>query len=343
MSGFYEKLSELHPDYDTLAVTFVEGEHIGEKALFSKGELIYETVNGVFPRSLQKLMIETHMSGLLQIGGQRIFCEILGSEKKLVICGAGHVSIPIIRMGKMLEFQVTVIEDRPLYADHARNALADEVLCDDFCHALSTIKGDPDTYFVIVTRGHRYDLDCLEEILLKSSAYIGMIGSRVRVKRVKDLLIEKGFEEERLNKIYAPIGLAIGAETPEEIAVAIMAEIIQVKNHAKRSGGYSKEIKKAIYQEDTGEMPKILATIVSRKGSAPREVGTKMLILKDGTTVGTIGGGCVEADVCRKAHSMLAEDNEKAKLYSVDMTGRDAEEEGMVCGGVVEILLERIS
>lgn len=342
MIGFYEKLGLLHPDCDIMAVTILDGSHFGEKALFSKGNLVFETAQGMFSESYQKEILENYKNGILQVDGQRVYCEALGNEKKLVICGAGHVSIPIITIGKMLEFHITVIEDRPLFANHARKAMADEVLCDEFCHALNKIEGDADTYFVIVTRGHRYDLVCLEEILSKRSAYIGMIGSKLRVKRVKDILIEKGFEEERLNQIYAPIGLDIGAETPQEIAVAIMSEIIQIKNRTKRNGGYSKEMKKTILQEETREIPKILATIIARRGSAPRETGTKMLILKDGTTIGTIGGGCVESDVCKMAKSMMAEVDHKPMLYSVDMTGRDAEEEGMVCGGVVDILLEHI-
>lgn len=342
MNDFYETLYGLHPDYDNRQAILLDGEHLGEKAIFSRSNLVYETKKGCFTEELQKMIIENQSKGLLEIKGQRIFCETLGSEKKLVICGGGHVSIPIIKIGKLLEFHVTVIEDRPMYADHAREAKADEVICDDFRKALDRIGGDSDTYFVIVTRGHRYDKVCLEVILQKDNAYIGMIGSKLRVKQVKELLISEGCEEERLNKIYSPIGLAIGAETPEEISISILAEIIKVKNQGKRSGGYPKELMKAILSENLIDIPKILATIVSRKGSAPREVGTKMLIYQDGTTVGTIGGGCVEADICRKAQLQFATKDKKPGLYSVDMTGKDAEEEGMVCGGIVEILLEQI-
>jgi xanthine dehydrogenase accessory factor len=119
-----------------------------------------------------------------------------------------------------------------------------------------------------------------------------------------------------------------------------MAEIIQVKNQIKRGFGYPKEIIEAILSDKTGEIPKMLATIISRKGSAPREIGTKMLIFKDGTTVGTIGGGCVEADICSKAR--LMEKGQKPELYTMDMTGREVEEDGMVCGGIIEILLESV-
>lgn len=343
MNGFYETISELYPYYDNMAVTIVEGKHVGEKAVFSQGKLIYESAEAMIPEECKNEIMDNYANGLIQVDEQRLFCETLGSEKKLVICGGGHVSIPIIKIGKMLDYHVTVIEDRLMYANNARRAEADEVICDDFQKALEKITGDGDTYFVIVTRGHRYDQACLKEIIQKDNAYIGMIGSKVRVKRVKETLIEDGIEPERLGNIYSPIGLKIGAETPEEIAVSIMAELIQVKNLVKRSSGYSKEIMNAILKEETKDTPKILATIISRKGSAPREVGTKMIIFRDGTTVGTIGGGCVEADICSKAHLQLMEEDKKPVLCTVDMTGRDAEDEGMVCGGIVEILLETIS
>ena len=160
----------------------------------------------------------------------RIYRERIGRTPKMIICGAGHVSMPVIRMGKMLGFTVTVIEDRPKFADHARAAGADQVLCEPFSDGLSKIRGDSDSWFIIVTRGHRYDTECLEAILRKPYAYVGMMGSRRRVAIVKDQLEEKGVERALLDAVHTPIGLKIGAETPEEIAVSVMAEIIQVKN-----------------------------------------------------------------------------------------------------------------
>lgn len=342
MKDFYQIISELKSDVDNIVLSIIGGENIGAKAIISNGEVIYETTNGAFSEELIEKVIENHLRGLIDSNDQIMYCETLGSDKKLVICGGGHISIPIIKISKLLGFHVTVIEDRIQYADNVRRTEADEVLCNDFCKALEQITGDLDTYYVIVTRGHRYDQECLEEIIQKKNAYIGMIGSKVRVKKVKESLLEKGFEQNRLDNLYSPIGLKIGAETPEEIAVSIMAEIIQVKNQLKGGSGYPKEIIKAILKEETKEIPKVLTTIVSRKGSAPREVGTKMLIFIDGTTIGTIGGGCVEADICNKARYQLMEEDKDPKLYRVDMTGRDAEEEGMVCGGIVEIFLETV-
>ena len=259
----------------------------------------------------------------------------------MIICGAGHVSMPIIRMGKMLGFMVTVIEDRPKFADHARAAGADQVLCEPFADGLSKIRGDSDSWFIIVTRGHRYDTECLEAILRKPYAYVGMMGSRRRVAIVKDQLEAKGVCRETLDGVHTPIGLKIGAETPEEIAVSVMAEIIQVKNAGSGKGGYSPELLNAVLNLDDSR-EKVLATIISRKGSAPRSVGTKMLIRADGTTVDTIGGGCIESEVIRKALLMMRAEDEGFRLCTVDMTADAAEDEGMVCGGVVEVMLEKV-
>lgn len=341
MAGFYATLQELNPNHQNVAVTIVEGDHSGEKAILSNQELLWESNgNGFFSR--HRDMVKTAaMNGIMEADGQKIYCELLGSQKKIVVCGGGHVSIPVVKMALMTGFHVTVLEDRPKFADHARKAGASEVFCEPFGEGLDRIEGDADTFFVIVTRGHRYDQACLESIVKKQHAYIGMIGSRLRVKKVKEAVIGQGADPEVVDRVYTPIGLDIGAETPEEIAVAIMAEIIDVKNKKKQRTGYPKEILWAVLDQDTAGEPKILATIVARKGSAPRGIGTKMLVYPDGTCVGTIGGGCAEADILQKALRMLHTGETASKICHVDMTGQDAEDEGMVCGGVIDVLMER--
>lgn len=336
MNTFYLKLINAleNSKGDIWAETVLEGEHAGEKQLLINPE---------------KDEIKSYES---ICGNDRIFRERIGRTPKLIICGAGHVSMPIIRMGKMLGFVVTVIDDRPKFADNARAAGADQVFCLPFQEGLADILGDSDSWFVIVTRGHRYDTECLESILQKRYAYVGMMGSRRRTAIVKDQLEEKGISREVLDAVHTPIGLKIGAETPEEIAVSVMAEIIQVKNTRSeegggKAGGYSDEMLSCILDtEDSrgnaGVQKKVLATIISRKGSAPRSVGTKMLIFEDGTTVDTIGGGCVESEIIQKALIMMRTDTPDFQICTVDMTADQAEDEGMVCGGVVEVMLELV-
>lgn len=343
MKTMYELLSESNPNNRNIVATIVEGEYTGDKIFLSNGEVLYHSGEELVDRDFQNTLSDMQTSATLQIKGQRTFCEILSTEKKLVICGAGHVSMPIIGIGRMLGFHVTVIEDRPIFADHARKQGADRVLCEPFEKGLDQIPGDKDTYFVIVTRGHRYDQICLSKIAEKQHAYIGMMGSKLRVKTVLGALLEEGVSQDVLSKVYTPIGLGIQAETPEEIAVAIVAEIIQVKNQNGRSCGYDKKILKTILEKKEMKTAAVLATIIAKKGSAPRDIGTKMLISADGMTEGTIGGGCMEAEVCQRALLMTREEDAKSKVCRVDMTGQQAEDEGMVCGGIIEVLLERVS
>lgn len=348
MDNLYEIISNSDGNQKNLVATVVAGEHLGEKAFITAGKMVFESAKSGFLAQYINTIIKQTETGMIDIEGNRIFCEILGAEKKLVICGAGHVSIPIIKIGLMTDFFVSVIEDRYTFANHAIRAGADQVICEPFELGLKKIKGDENTYFVIVTRGHRFDQICLEEIIKKEHAYIGMIGSKVRVKKVMDQLAEKGVDINKLEKVHTPIGLNIRAETPAEIAISIMAEIVQEKNLRKQSTGYTQELLKNInagegLDKKKVQDKKVLATIISRKGSAPREVGTKMLIYPDGRTVESLGGGCAEADIKIRALSMLSSDTEKAELHQVDMTGWQAEEEGMVCGGIVEVFLESVS
>ncbi len=343
-SDIYKLIKNADDNLENYILTVIEGENAGDKAFYSNGKLIQEfSENDFFEKNICDFKNELN-SEILTIAGQKIYAEKIGHEHKIVICGAGHVSIPIIKIGKMTGFTVTCIEDRPMFADDARNAGADLVICDNFISALDKISGDENTYFVIVTRGHRSDKECLQSIAEKKHAYIGLMGSRRRVAIVKEQLASEGVSREVLDRVYTPIGLDISAETPEEIAVAVIAEIIKVKRQNDRKTDFPKEILNAIMDERPLESceddRKVLATIVSRKGSAPREVGTKMLILPDGRVIGTIGGGCVEAEVTRRGREMLMENEADTIIQHVDLTADAAAEEGMVCGGTLEVLME---
>lgn len=342
MKTLFEAIEQTDSDLRRMVLSVIDEEFLAEKAITVEGRIVWESRPGGFFAEYQKEIQELKDCEVIELGGHRVFCDLLGEDKRIVICGGGHVSIPVVMLGVMMGCEVTVLEDRPSYADDARRAGATTVICEPFEKGLEKVSGSADTFFVIVTRGHRYDQICLEKIAQKEHAYIGMIGSRKRTAMVKENLKEKGIDSAVLDAVYTPIGLNINAETPVEIAVAIMAEIIQVKNRQKRSGGYTKEMIQAVLEQEPDHSPKVLATIVARKGSAPRGIGTKMLILRNGKCIGTIGGGCMEANVIQKARLMVAAGMPKARICQVDMTGNDAEEEGMVCGGVISVLLELI-
>ena len=159
----------------------------------------------------------------------RILLEPPTTAVQLLILGAGHIALPLATMAKILGYEVTVVDDRPSFANSARFSTADTIICNDFERALEGITINPQTFVVIITRGHRYDKVCLRKVINQPAAYIGMIGSRKRVKALIAELEEAGVPSELLQKLYSPIGLKIGAETPEEIAVSILGELIKVQ------------------------------------------------------------------------------------------------------------------
>ncbi|HCS73747.1 MAG TPA: xanthine dehydrogenase [Clostridiales bacterium] len=335
---FIKALLNTDKSKENIIITIVSGGNINSKIILSDNEIIYSNNDKINWEPIIQAIPKNKKSQLISLNDEKIYIEFLRKANNVVICGAGHISIPIIKMCKLLDLPVTVIDDRITFTDNAVRAGADNVICEAFEKALDRIEGDNGTYFIIVTRGHRYDQICLQKIIEKENAYIGMIGSRSRVRKVLDYIEEQGISREKLNKVYTPIGLSIGAETPAEIAVAIMAQVIEVKNKERGSGNYSEDILNAIMNENTRDIPKAQVTIVSRRGSAPREVGTKMIVLKDGTMIGTIGGGCVEANLRLAAFQSI--ENNKCQLIQADMTGSEAEDDGMVCGGIVEIYVE---
>lgn len=341
MQDLYQIIKEYKERGSCMLATVLEGDHMGEKMLFCEGERIWQSEKGGFlERNLCELAAAEE-SGMIGLGKTKVFVEHFGGNNHLVICGAGHVSMVVIQIGKSIGFEVTVLEDRPDFADHARRMGADAVICDSFEAGLRQVQGSKSTYFVIVTRGHRYDLLCLKKILEKKNAYVGMMGSRRRVAIAKKQLEEEGVTKELLDEVHTPIGLSIGAETPGEIAVSIMAEIIRCKNERKQTEGYRDEILKAMDVKGTERGSIVLAEIVWRKGSAPRDIGAKMVIRQDGTLTGTIGGGCMEAEIIQTARQMFVDESSVRRMIKVELTTEIAEEEGMVCGGTQIIYLEK--
>ncbi|MBI4529177.1 MAG: XdhC family protein [Deltaproteobacteria bacterium] len=163
-----------------------------------------------------------------------VFFDVMVASPKLYVVGAGHIAVPLVKLAKILDFHVTVLDDRMLFANRERFPEADAVLVGDMAQTLKGLPIDPSTYIVLITRGHKYDEPCLREIIHSPARYIGMIGSRRRVKacfqRFRD---EEKIAEEVIERVYAPIGLDINTETPEEIALGIMAEIIKIRRGGK--------------------------------------------------------------------------------------------------------------
>ncbi|OPY72877.1 MAG: putative xanthine dehydrogenase subunit A [Syntrophorhabdus sp. PtaU1.Bin050] len=147
----------------------------------------------------------------------------------LYVYGAGHISQYISRMAKTVDFHVTIVDDRESFANREKFPEADEVIVEEFKDDFDTMRPLPNGYVVIVTRGHKHDAVVLEGVLKKPPRYIGMIGSKRKVKILFDDLRGKGIAEDLLRTVHAPIGIDIGADTPQEIAISIVAELIKVR------------------------------------------------------------------------------------------------------------------
>lgn len=170
-------------------------------------------------------------TGMVCGGNMEFFMEPLLSDGRLYIFGGGHIALHLSRMADMLDWPYAVIEDREEFCNAQRFPNADELILKnppEFAESHSFSKKD---FIVLITRGHEHDYEIMRKVLSKPSAYLGMIGSKVKRRDIyRRLQNEDGYSADDLKKIHSPIGIDIGAETPQEIALAIMAELIQVKN-----------------------------------------------------------------------------------------------------------------
>ena len=192
-----------------------------------------EAEGAALKRAREALLDTGHPDGgLVSLDdGTELYLEIRRPVLDLVIVGAGHIARPMARTGADLGYRVWVLDDRPDFATRERFPDAHQVLRADFSDPFREVPIHAGTHILLVTRGHKYDYDCLVRVLRGDPlpAYIGMIGSRRRVRATFVQLLEDGIPRDRLGGIHAPVGLDIGAETPEEIAVAVAAELVKVR------------------------------------------------------------------------------------------------------------------
>ncbi|MFN0093669.1 MAG: XdhC family protein [Dehalococcoidia bacterium] len=163
-------------------------------------------------------------------GATAIYLEVVEHKPVFLVVGAGHVGRSLAKIADFLDFHVAVLDDREEFADAERVPEADEVICDDFEAALDRYPIDANTHIVMVTRGHKQDEMSLRRVLGRGAAYIGMIGSKRRTGAVLEHLLSEGYPAGEIAAVRTPIGLDIGAETPEEIAISIMAEVVMLRN-----------------------------------------------------------------------------------------------------------------
>ncbi len=164
-------------------------------------------------------------------GGQmKVFIEPFVPKFHLLICGAGHIALPLSAIGKMLGFKVTIIDNRKEFANKKRFPHVDHIIVGNHAQELAKIPIHSNTYIAIVTQGNEFDFECLKAVIKSSAGYIGVISSKSKRVKFFGRLKEAGMEEKYLKNIKIPMGLDIGAQTPAEIAISIAAEIVAVKD-----------------------------------------------------------------------------------------------------------------
>ena len=236
-----QELSEAKIPLISTTVVKSEVDHIqvGAKMLFAaNGERVGSLGDATLETALQdELMevLEKDAPGVFrwQEGAVWVFMDAVQPRPTLLIAGAGHVGQALCHLGKWLGFDIAIVDDRADFASEERLPEADQIIIGDIAEELRKYPVDHLTYAVIVTRGHQHDEDALHSVIESNARYIGLIGSRRKIKLIYDDLREMGIPEERLAQVYAPIGLDINSKTVPEIAVSIAAQLIQVRNSTK--------------------------------------------------------------------------------------------------------------
>ena len=353
---YKQLLEELNSGKKAIVITLLDNQKSESKNSIKKTLITEETLltnnylsdfdQAIYEKS--KYALETGTIQLVKTSEYEAYLiEPYFPQPNLIILGGGHIAKPLAEFGSKAGYSVTVIDDRPSFANIARFPTAEKVICESFEKCFDLINLNQSTFVVIVTRGHRHDMHCLKEALKHNTAYVGMIGSKRRVKAAINQLISEGYSQEKLDQVCSPIGLDIGAVTPEEIAFSIIAEVIKYRrlnnkinnnpNHLKCTWpDFEQDVLAELCKKDNS--PKSIVTIVSTKGSAPRKAGAKMLVYPSGKISGSIGGGCSEGEVINTARYLLKTGG--YEFQTVDMTGDVAEDEGMVCGGIMNVIIE---
>lgn len=243
-------------------------------------------------------------------------------QPKLILCGGGHVSREVAAFAHRLDFSVTVIDERPEAVTRERFPTVERLICDSYDNLENYL--EPDACYVVVTPDHKADLQCVSTILPTRYRYLGMIGSRKKVASTVENLRNAGFSQEQISSIFAPIGLPIGAVTPAEIALSILAQIIQEKNKT-----HAASADKALLE---AKEPGVLCIITEKHGSAPRGVGSMMLVGQN-EILGSIGGGEPEYLAICHARENPVFDLQEYALNNTSPNGLD-----MICGGRIKVL-----
>jgi xanthine dehydrogenase accessory factor len=348
---YKDLMNELDTGKKAVVVTVLDGSKNEKRVLLTEENLINPNNSLIDDEIYQKAQYALK-SGKLQFSNDpekaAYLIEPHFPQPKLVVFGGGHIAKPLAEFGAKVGFQVTVVDDRPMFANNERFPDASHVICESFDKWFELIKFNKSVFVTIVTRGHLLDMDTLKQVLKYDTAYVGMLGSDRKVKMVKEHLINEGYDQEKVNNVHAPVGLEIGAETPEEIAISIIAEAISYRRLVQTTSDEAPikvkwpEFDREVLTELSCEKDEMRAivTVVATKGSTPRKAGSKMVVFPDGSFVGTIGGGRGEGDILNLARDVIR--NGGYRVHRLEMTGKDAAEAGSICGGITDLVIEAL-
>lgn len=307
---YYNLLLNALKQGDVIRRTVINGPNIGKEALYSNAELLWGGCDGISGEVLE---------------------ERLQTDVELVVCGGGHVALELVAFASCLGYRITVIDEREQYCNNTRFPSA-HCVCAPFDQALEGEHGWIRPYFVIATRGHGYDQLCLQKILGLNHRYIGMIGSKTKVAATFENLRNLGFSQAQLESVHAPIGLEINAVTAAEIALSILAQIIQTARKEKHVVQLDRNLLEHLART---RQKFCLVRVIEKQGSAPCDVGFQMAVFEDGTVEGTVGGGAVEAKAIEDAKETTMN-----LVRSYDLSNTEASKLGMICGGKVRLLFQ---
>jgi len=283
-----------------------------------------------------------------------IMIEPYIESEELIILGAGHIAKALAVLAELMKLKLTIIDDRPEFAVRERFPGAERVICSPYIKIAEFLNPGPRSYVVVVTQGHKSDLTCVREVMKYPVRYLGVIGSTRKTTLIKEKLREAGYGQNEIDNIYMPIGLDIGAKTPEEIAVSIAAELIKVRHgglaaslsgdhpsqNANWSGGNPADLIKKAVEMAGRKIPAAVATIVDTQGSTPRKAGAHMIIERSGAVYGTVGGGQGETLVRAEALKIIRDG--RPRLLKVDMNADIKDELEMICGGSIKVFIEPV-
>lgn len=277
--------------------------------------LMPRTDGSLYQRAVASLLRQEQDVSLLK---KEWFCP----QPRLIVCGGGHVSREVAALAARLDFTTRVIDERPELLTRERFPTADELICDSYDNLEQHL--EPGACYVVVTPNHKADFRCVAAILSTDYAYLGMMGSKRKVAATFEQLRLEGFSQQQIDTIFAPIGLPIGAVTPAEIALSILAQIIEQKNrHHIASADRS-----LLETTEQG----VLCIVIEKHGSVPRGVGSMMLVTAN-HILGSIGGGEGEYRTICHAREGAGLDIQTYALHNDAAGGLD-----MVCGGTMKVL-----